>query len=101
MVYSMIPFRIPDPRHTAIAVFLTRANYGLAIGNFELDFDDRDVRHKTSVDVEGAALEQPLIDHLFLANVVTVDRYLRAMEAVVEGADPTAAVLGVDQQASD
>ena len=96
LVYSVLPLRVPAERRTAVALFLSRANYGLAIGNFEIDLDDGEVRYKTSIDVEGAVLEEPLIDHLLLANIVTVDRYLRALESVVAGADPAASISSVE-----
>jgi len=36
--------------------FLTRANYGLNIGNFEMDFQDGEIRFKTAIDVEEVIL---------------------------------------------
>jgi hypothetical protein len=96
VVYSLIPARVPPDRRTSVAVFLTRANYGLAIGNFELDLDDGEVRYKTSVDVEGTSLDEPLVDHLLLANIVTVGRYLSALESVIAGSDPIAAADRAD-----
>jgi hypothetical protein len=96
LVYSMIPERVPVDRRTSVAVFLTRANHGLPIGNFELDFDNGEVRYKTSLDVEGAALEEPLVDHLLLANIVTVGRYLPALKSVTSGADPIASADEAD-----
>ena len=35
LFYSVCPFNVPDPRRATMAEFLTRANYGLALGNFE------------------------------------------------------------------
>jgi hypothetical protein len=88
IVYSLLPHDVPDERRTAVALYLTRANYGLGIGGFELDLDSGTVRYKTSIDVEGRALDQPLIDHLFLANIVSTDRYVEGLEAVIAGGDP-------------
>ena len=36
--YSVCPLNAPDSKRLAVAEFLTRANYGIIIGNFELDF---------------------------------------------------------------
>jgi hypothetical protein len=96
LVYSIIPFDVPEVRRTEAARYLTRANFGLAIGNFELDLDDGEVRYKTSIDVEGAQIVEPLIDHLFLANVVTVDRYLNGLRAVIEGDAAEVAVAAAE-----
>jgi hypothetical protein len=96
LVYSILPCDVPEGRRTEAALYLTRANFGLAIGNFELDLDDGEVRYKTSIDLEGAQIVEPLVDHLFLANVVTVDRYLSGLRAVIEGDEAKAAVAAAE-----
>ncbi len=74
--YSVSPANTPEPKRMAMAEFLTRANYGLIIGNFELDFNDGEVRFKTSIDVEGDQLTSALIKQMVYANVFTFDKYL-------------------------
>ena len=75
------------------AEYLTRANYGLSIGNFEMDFEDGEVRYKTSIDVEGGELTQGMIKNLVYSNCATTDRYLHGLMKVVYGnADPASAV---------
>ena len=54
--YSILPINVPDNHIGAVAEFITRVNYGMIIGNFELDYNDGEVRYKTSIDVEGDAL---------------------------------------------
>ncbi len=54
-IYSAIPINVPEERRLAAAELITRANYGLRLGNFELDFSDGELRFKTSIDVEGEA----------------------------------------------
>ena len=48
----------PEEMRVPMAEFLTRANYGLRIGNFEMDFEDGEVRYKSSVDFEGIELRR-------------------------------------------
>jgi hypothetical protein len=96
LVHSVLDEEVPPDLRTELALFLTRANFGLVIGNFELDVDDGELRYKTSVDVEGAELTEPLIDHLVAANVGTVDRYLPGIRAVLGGADAATAVAEVE-----
>ena len=74
----------PGERMAAVAEFITRANYGLIIGNFELDFSDGEIRYKTSLDVEGDRLSQALIKQLVYTNVLTMDQYLPGILAVLE-----------------
>ena len=65
--------------------FLTRANYGMMIGNFEMDFTDGEIRYKTSIDVEGDKLSSALIKRLVYANVMMMDEYLPGIVSVTEG----------------
>ncbi len=83
--YSVCPVTIPADKRLAIAEFITRANYGLIIGNFELDFDDGELRYKTSLDVEAADLTSGLIRPVVYANVITMDRYLPGALAILYG----------------
>lgn len=83
--YSVSSVNAPDTRRAATAEFITRANYGLIIGNFELDYDDGEVRFKTSVDVEGETLSVNLVRHLVYANILTMDRYLPGLLKVFYG----------------
>ncbi|MDK2882876.1 MAG: hypothetical protein PWQ41_39 [Bacillota bacterium] len=81
--YSVCPIKVPEGKRLAVAEYLTRANYGLVIGNFELDFNDGEVRYKTSIDVEGDELTPALVKNLVYANLSTMDRYLPGIMGVV------------------
>ncbi|MDY6784813.1 MAG: YbjN domain-containing protein [Cyanobacteriota bacterium] len=83
--YSLCPVVVPSDKRRAAAELIARANYGLIVGNFELDFKDGEIRYKTSIDVEGESLNSNLIKPLVYANVMMMDEYLPAIEAVVEG----------------
>lgn len=84
VVYSIELTEAPAGRRAALAEFLTRANYGMIIGNFEMDFDDADgeVRFKTSIDVEGDRLTTTLIGQLVKLNIQMMDKYLPGIRAV-------------------
>ena len=77
--------------------FLTRANYGLLIGNFEMDYNDGEVRYKTSIDVEGDRLSKALVKRLVYDNLAVMDRYLPGVLSVIYGgASPTEAIAQVE-----
>ncbi|MGE3073429.1 MAG: YbjN domain-containing protein [Dehalococcoidia bacterium] len=84
-VYSQAPWETPEDQRMAMAELVTRINFGLPMGNFELDFGDGEVRFKTSIDVSGTHLSPELFDDLFEPNVATMDLYLPALEAVRDG----------------
>jgi hypothetical protein len=95
--YSVYPDLISEERRIEVTEFLTRANCGMAIGNFEINLDSGEVRLKTSVDVEGDRLSLELFQQLVAANVNTMDRYLPGIRQVVEGqATPKAAITQLE-----
>jgi hypothetical protein len=82
--YSVCPVNAPENKRLAIAEFLTRANSGMIIGNFELDFADGEIRFKSSIDVQGDFLSFELIKQLVYANVTMMDEYLPGIKSVIE-----------------
>ncbi len=84
-VYSQVPWTTPEEHRPAMAEAVTRVNFGLPLGNFELDYSDGEVRFKTSIDVTGARLTTQLFEDLFEPNLSTMDLYLPALEAVRDG----------------
>jgi hypothetical protein len=83
--YSYLPVNTPAAKIHDMAEFVARANRGMRIGNFELDFEDGEVRFKTSIDVEGGELTSKMIDNLLQANLVTMDRYFSGMMELIYG----------------
>jgi hypothetical protein len=77
-VYGVLPFTIEEPKRVVAAELITRINYGLVIGNFEMDFADGEVRYKTSLDFEGDQLTDKLLMQLVRANLTLMDSYLPA-----------------------
>ena len=94
--YSFCPLTCPPDKLIAMAVFVTRANYGMIIGNFELDLESGELRYKTSIDVEGAELTSPLIQHMVYANVMMMDNYLPGVMAVIAGTSSEEAIAMVE-----
>jgi len=83
--YSICPVNVPENKLMAVAEFLTRANSGMILGNFELDFTDGEIRYKTSIDVEGDRLSFALIKRLVYANVTMMDEYFPGIMSVIYG----------------
>lgn len=83
--HSKCPIKAPLNRRLLIAELITRANYGLSLGNFEMDFEDGEIRYKTSIDVEGDRLTPPLVKRLVYNNVRIMDNYVPAIMKVIYG----------------
>lgn len=87
--YTVLPILAPESQRMQIAELVARINYGLNIGNFEIDLDDGEIRYKTSVDVEGGELPPRMVETLLSVNISTADRYFPAFADVLY-ADATA-----------
>jgi hypothetical protein len=98
LFYAIAPVKVPEELRLAAAEFTTRANYGLRIGNLEMDFNDGEVRYKSSLDFEGETLTPQLIRLAIYPAVQTLDRYLPGLMAVIYGGKtPAEAVVEIEE----
>jgi hypothetical protein len=99
LFYALAPIKVPDEKRLIVAEYLTRANYGLRIGKFELDFNDGEVRYKSSLDFEGETLSHAWLQHAIYPAVQTMDRYLPGlMNVLYGGVSPAEAVAEIEGQ---
>lgn len=97
LFYSVAPVRVPEAVRPAVAEFITRANYGMRIGNFEMDYGDGEVRYKSSLNFEGEVLTDEAIRNAVYPAVQTVDRYLPGLLRVsFGGATPLEAIEEIE-----
>ena len=98
LIYAVSPMHVPSEWRAAAAEFLTRANYGLSIGNFELDYEIGQVRFKTSLDFEDNDLTPSLIRNAIYPAVRTMNTYLpglmKVMYASMSPADAISEIEG-------
>ena len=92
LLYSVCPFRVPEERRSEVSEFLTRANYGLAAGNFELDFADGEVRYKTALQRHVDGLDAATLRRAVRANGIAMETYLPGVGAVITGTAPVPAL---------
>lgn len=85
LLYSVCPVRVPEERRVEASSFLTRANYGLAAGNFELDFEDGEIRYKTALQLQGDRLDAATLKRLVRANGIAMETYLPGIGDVITG----------------
>ena len=55
LTYAVLNNKVPNEHFNDVAEYLHRANYGLLHGNFELDFNDGEVRYKLVTDCQDIA----------------------------------------------
>lgn len=85
VVYTMSPVKAPPEKLGAVAEYITRANYGLGIGNFEMRYDDGRIRFKSSIDFEGDDLSPALIRNTIYPAVRIMNTYLPGLMKVIYG----------------
>jgi len=95
--YSVCPVTAPENKRHSIAEFVSRANYGMVLGNFEFDFDDGEIRFKTSFTTGNQPATPTLIKQYVYTNIAMMDKYLAGIMAVLyAGALPETAVKTVE-----
>lgn len=88
--YIQPAFWVPEAARAPVAEAVTRANYGLPLGNFELDLRDGELRYKTGIDVEGGLLVRTMVDNLVSCGFTMCNRYVPAFLRVAYGDTPPA-----------
>jgi hypothetical protein len=99
LFHSAMGLNIPPQYRSAVSEYLTRVNYGLPVGNFEMNLDTGDVRCKTSIEVPEGQLDISVVRALAYANVRAMDHYFTGVVAVVHGGlSPEAALARAETQ---
>lgn len=92
IVYSILPIKTSQEARHRVAEFLMRLNYGLAIGNFEIDFEDGEIRYRTSANLSTVDYSIETIQQLIYNNLGMADQYQDKIQQVIDGLDPKQAI---------
>jgi len=82
-VNSFIPNKARPERRAACAELLSRINFQLNIGCFELDHEDGEIRFRTSVLLDAADITTAVVVHLLRSNIAIVDHRVKQILAVL------------------
>ena len=87
---------VPAKRRSKVAEFITRANWGLIEGNFEMDFDSGALRYRVGIDFSATELTEPLVRNAILSGMNNIEPFADALQAVIDGSEePSAAIKSV------
>ena len=81
--FSISPEDVPHAKRIAMAEFLTSANYGLLVGNFEMNFSTGDLRFRTSLDASSGTVDDALLYRLVHTNLAMMDTYLPGIQKIL------------------
>ena len=98
-VNSFIPNKALPPRRPAAMELLTRINFELALGCFEMNLVDGEIRFRTSVAIPGPDITPGLVEHLLRSNICIVDeRYPQIMAVLYAGVTPEEALIPKEEK---
>ena len=97
-LFAPLPSKIPPGCRPAIAEAIARANYGMKLGKFELDYSGGELRFQIANAFTAEGLDAEIIRRLIGTAVHSVDRYYPAVMSVVFGNElPEDAIRHVEQ----
>ena len=100
-LFAPLPAKIPPGCRPAIAEAIARANYGMKMGKFELDYSEGELRFQIANAFTAEGLDAEIIRRLIGTAVYTVDRYFPAMMSIIYGNElPEDAIRHVEQSVS-
>jgi hypothetical protein len=79
LVYSLYPEQVEAALRNRISELICRINYGLILGNFEMDWEDGELRYKTSMDIESIEINRTVLRNLVYGNFHSFDMYFNAI----------------------
>ncbi len=90
MVISTIQMDVAEEYRASVCEYLTRANFGMKNGNFEMDMNDGEVRFKLYCNYAGLdALTDEIMEDCIMIPPVMFDRYGDGLSALMFGfSDP-------------
>ncbi|MFZ1006958.1 MAG: YbjN domain-containing protein [Candidatus Sulfotelmatobacter sp.] len=92
-VFGYSPVRVPIGSRPAVAETVVRANYGLKVGKFEMDYDEGDLRFQAAQILPDDNLEDQTIHRLMGTTINVLNIYLPAILSVIYGNElPKAAI---------
>lgn len=85
VVYSKPEFDVAPEHRQAVSDFMTRVNFGILLGNFELDVADGECRFKTAFDSDGGEVPSAVVVNTVEGNIANMHKYLPALRGVATG----------------
>ena len=83
--YAVCPQNADESERAAIMEYITRANYGLRIGNFELDVRDGEIRYKTYLQMQSDVPPTKTVDRYISLSYLMLEKYGNGLLSVMFG----------------
>ncbi len=96
VIHFIFTGHVPGKQRSKVAEFITRANWGLIEGNFEMDFDSGALRYRVGIDFSATELTEPLVRNAILSGMNNIEPFAEALQSVIDGSkEPSVAIKSV------
>jgi len=100
LMLSLFPQKCPAHRRAPCAELLTRINFGMMMGCFEMDYDSGRIHFKTTLPFARGDLNAALLENVVMLNLARMDWILPAIMSVIyAGISPVQALVAAMRQA--
>lgn len=93
LIYVIYTVRVPEARRQHVMELITRANYKMTLGNFEMDSGDGEIRFRISLDLIGQGITDDSIERAFAYGLRMGDRLYAPMLGVAFGEIPASVAI--------
>ncbi len=84
---ARLPVTIPDRNRLEVAEYLHRANFGLLLGSFEMDYDEGEVRFRTALVTQNEDVGESVLDRYIQMPSTMLDKYAPGIYSIVYEGD--------------
>ena len=100
--FSVCGTNVPDEKKLEMCELLTRLNSGKFLGNFEMDYEDGEIRYKTSMVLGSELIEPEILEYTIMTNILTMDISLSGlMKMINDNITPIEAFQLIENSVND
>lgn len=81
--FSICGTNVPEEKRLNMSELLVRLNFGKFLGNFEMDYEDGEIRYKTSMILGSELIEPEILEYTIMANILTMDTSLSGLMMLI------------------
>lgn len=72
---SRMPFTVPEERRTALAVAVSKANYGLVDGSFDYNYLNGNIVFRLTSSYRESLIGKEMLEYMIFCSCYTIDEY--------------------------
>lgn len=81
--FSICGTNVPKEKRLIMCELLVRLNFNKFLGNFEMDYEDGEIRYKTCILFGNELIEPQILEYTIMANILTMDTSLNGLMKLI------------------